>query len=100
MKIGCEQTLSSSLFYSALSPSLYLLLALALYLSLSFGAPPSRISFSGVTVLIALGIILLILAVLGHCGACNGSKGALTAVWRNSLGLQLYFTGMVAYIFN
>ncbi|XP_064171302.1 CD9 antigen isoform X1 [Anguilla rostrata] len=54
----------------------------------------------GVTVLIALGIILLILAVLGHCGACSGSKGALTA-YASLLGVLagvFIAAGVLAYI--
>ena len=33
--------------------------------------------------LIVSGIILMVLSIVGHCGACSGSKGALTVVRTN-----------------
>ncbi|KAJ8254303.1 hypothetical protein COCON_G00209150 [Conger conger] len=54
----------------------------------------------GVTVLIVLGIILLLLAGVGHCGACNGNKAALT-VYSALLGVMagvMIAAGVLAYM--
>ncbi|KAJ8251838.1 hypothetical protein GJAV_G00225980 [Gymnothorax javanicus] len=54
----------------------------------------------GVSVLIVVGIVLVILALVGHCGACNGSRGALNA-YAILLALLLgviIAAGVLAYI--